>query len=129
MNSKGRQLVAVSASATSVAALEVLLVAAARRFRSVAGVSMATPGSARASHWAHLVLSEVLATLQAELVSRQLRVSVAVERALAEQKHASPLVPSQRGRSPFGKRVSASRPPVPVARAADGPSLVQRDTT
>jgi hypothetical protein len=108
MNNKGRQLVAVTASAASVAAVEVLLVAAARRFRSVTGVSMSTPGSARASHLTHLILSEVLATLQAELVHRQLRAAVAVERALAKQQHPTPVLPTQRGRGHFSsKRIGA----------------------
>jgi hypothetical protein len=116
MNYKGRQLVAVSASATSVAALEVLLVAAARRLRSAAGVPMASPGSARASYWAHLILREVLASMQAEMVARQLRLSVAVQRALAEQQLASPRIPPQRSRRSLGRRVVATRPLVPGAR-------------
>jgi hypothetical protein len=126
MNAKGRQLLAVSASAASVAALEVLLVAAARRLRSAAGMS-ASPSSDRAYHWAHLVLAEALGAFQADLVQRQLRASLA-ERALVQQKGRNSVVPPQ-GRSLHfsAQRLGVLRPRVPSSRSGGAPSLVARD--
>lgn len=120
----GRRIVVVSTSAVSVAALEVLLVSAARRLQyAITGPAPSTDSS-RTSRWAHLLLREALASLQAELVARQLGASVAVERALVARAKAPtassvvpvvPLVPAQRDRgagSSRGVRTATSAAPV-----------------
>jgi hypothetical protein len=97
MKIDGRRLLAVSASATTVAALEVLLVNGARRLRrdtSSSPLSWKEPSTT--ARWGHLLLREVLASLQAELVQRQLRTSVALDRALAGQHETAPSIPTQR---------------------------------
>jgi hypothetical protein len=88
MSVKKQGLVVVT-SAVSAAAVDVLVVAAARRLhRAVAG-TRPPGGASRTTRWAHLLLTEALAELQAELVTRQLRASVAVERAIERQAQAN----------------------------------------
>jgi hypothetical protein len=98
MKIDGRRLLAVSASAATVAALEVLVVAGARRLRRSAGDwPFSDKAAARTTRWAHVLLTEALAALQTELMQRQLRATVAADRALAGRRDAGPSIPTQRG--------------------------------
>jgi hypothetical protein len=67
MKNEARHVLAVVASATTVTATEVLLVAGARRMRSDAGSWPFSDGStATTSQWVHALLSEALAASQEE---------------------------------------------------------------
>jgi hypothetical protein len=97
MKIDGRRLLVVSASATTVAALEVLLVAGAGRLRRHANDwPFSEEATSRMTRWGSLLLREALASLQAELVQRQLRTSVAFDRALAGRRETGPSIPAQR---------------------------------
>jgi hypothetical protein len=86
----------VVTSAVSAAAADVLIVAAARRLQHAVVRAPEGEAASRTGRWAHLLLTEALAEMQAELVARQLRASVAVERALERQAQATPPIPAQR---------------------------------
>ncbi|MDQ1634917.1 MAG: hypothetical protein QOJ32_1726 [Frankiaceae bacterium] len=115
MRIDGHRLMVITASATAAALVEQVLVATALRLRYGPGASAsAVESSSRTYRWGHLLLTEALATLQAEIVSQQLRASVAVARAIAEKQQAGVSVPLQHSR--MGR--SAPRPVVPASRPA-----------
>jgi hypothetical protein len=72
MKTEPRRVLVVLASATAVAAAEVLLVAGGRRMRrNVGGWPFSDDGTARTTQWAHVLLAEALAASHAEWVAVQ----------------------------------------------------------
>src|SRR3954453_16915292 len=91
----GRKLLAFYATATSVVADEVCLVSVNRLHREGQGWAFSDEASSRTVRWAHLLLTEALTTLQADLMHRQPRAGVAAAGSHTPRPEPTPAGPAQ----------------------------------
>jgi hypothetical protein len=104
MKTDARRLLAVVASATTVTATEVLFVAGARRLHRDAGSwPFSDESTARATQWAHVLMSEARdasqeewVAVQAKWTQRQVPVPTVMDPSLAGQPRHRAGIPAQR---------------------------------